>query len=85
MELALRRGNLDAAQRKQVGVDFEGRPPIWFFYIPQLTPIKLLLAEGTPEALAAAHAALDEFEQQMSLMNRNLARIDGAGVACLGV
>ena len=83
VELALRRGSLDAARRQQVGVEFEGRSPIWFFYIPQLTPVKLLLAEGTPEALAAAHTTLDEFEQQMSLVNRNLVRIEALALLAL--
>lgn len=83
VELALRRGNLGAARRQQVGVEFEGRPPIWFFYIPQLTPVKLLLAEGTPEALVAAHATLDDFEQRMRLVNRNLARIEALALLAL--
>ncbi len=65
VELALRRGNVGAAQRKRIGVDFDRRPPIWFFYLPQLTPIKLLLADRTPEALHVARTALDEFEQRM--------------------
>ncbi|MEZ4769830.1 MAG: LuxR C-terminal-related transcriptional regulator [Caldilineales bacterium] len=83
VELALRRGNLDAARRQQVGVEFEGRSPVWFFYYPQLTRVKLLLAEGTPEALAAAHATLDDFEQQMRLVNRNLARIEALALLAL--
>ncbi len=76
VELALRRGDFAAAQLKQIGVNFDSRPPLWFIYIPQLTPIKLLIAEGTPQALAAARADLSEFEEQMSSVHRNLARLE---------
>ena len=83
VELALRRGNLGAARRKRIGIDFDSRLPIWYFYLPQLTPIKLLLAEGTPEALGVARAALNEFEERMRRMNRNLARLDGLALLAL--
>ncbi len=83
VELSLRRGNLRAAKRQRIGIDFDRRPPIWFFYIPQLTPIKLLLAEGTSEALDDARAALDEFEARMRSINRNLARVDGLALLAL--
>lgn len=83
VELALRRDDAGAAQRRRVGVDFAPRPPLWFFYIPQLTPIKLLLIEGTAEALGAARAALDEYEARMSVLHRNLARIDGLALLAL--
>ncbi|MCB0055307.1 MAG: hypothetical protein KDE24_37780 [Caldilinea sp.] len=83
VELALRRGDAAAARRKRGGVNFALRPPLWFFCISQLTPIKLLLLEGTPEALGAARAALDEFEARMSVLHRNLARIDGLALSAL--
>lgn len=83
VDLALRRDDLATAQRKRIGVDFDRRPRVWFFFIPQLTPIKMLLAEGTPAALATARAALDEFEQQMHTIHRRVARIDGLALLAL--
>jgi LuxR family maltose regulon positive regulatory protein len=76
VDLAWRRKDFDAAQRQSIGVNFALRPPLWFFYIPRLTPIKLLLAEGTPDALTAARATLEELAQQMAAIHRNVARID---------
>jgi len=76
VELALRRGDIRAAAGKQVGVDFGRRPPLWFHYIPQLTPIKFLLAKGTQEALHTARLALEDYEAQMASIHRNSARIE---------
>ena len=76
VDLAWRRDDLEAAQRKRIGVDFHCKFPLWLFYIPRLTPIKLLLAEGTPDALSAARATLEELAQKMAKVHRNMARID---------
>ncbi|MGB5988028.1 MAG: hypothetical protein WBG37_22180, partial [Desulfobacterales bacterium] len=57
VELAVRRGALTDARRLSRSVDFDTRPPTWFFYVPQLTAIKLLLAEGTGKSLAEARPA----------------------------
>lgn len=51
-------------------------PPIWFFYTPQLTPVKLLLAENRPEGLAGARAKLDELDGYLRKTNRRTVRID---------
>ena len=42
-----------------MGAEFEPIAPIYFFYVPQLTPVKLLLAENTPESLRKAVEALE--------------------------
>jgi LuxR family maltose regulon positive regulatory protein len=76
VELALRQGRLDEARRMSAGVEFGLRPPSWFFYIPQLTPIKLLLADGSPEGLAAARASLEALDEQMRRIHRKTVRID---------
>ena len=52
------------------------RPPIWFFYVPQLTAIKLLLAEGTGQSLDEARTRLDALDEQMRRIHRNNVRID---------
>jgi LuxR family maltose regulon positive regulatory protein len=76
VELALRQDNLEQARRLSIGVNFNKRPPYWFFYIPQLTHIKLLLAEGSAEDLEEAHARLDELDEAMRVIKRNNVRID---------
>ena len=77
VELTLRTGDLEEARRKSALVtQFDLRPPIWFWYVPQLTPIKLLLAEGTPESLAAARTALEVMDEQMGKIHRKTVRID---------
>lgn len=76
VELALRQGNLAEAQRMSTGVQFDFRPPSWFFYVPQLTPIKLLWAEGASEGLAQARAALESWDKRMAEIRRKAVRID---------
>jgi LuxR family maltose regulon positive regulatory protein len=76
IELALRRGKLTEAQRMSPSVDFDLRPPSWLFYVPQLTPIKLLLAEGTRQGLKEARARLEAMDGKMRQIHRNNVRID---------
>jgi len=76
IELALRQGKLAQARQLSIGIDFDMRPPLWFFYVPQLTPIKLLLAEGTRKALEEARARLEALDEAMRKSNRNNVRID---------
>ncbi len=45
VELALDLGDITAAERLAPNVNFEDFRPIWFYYLLQLTPIKLLLAQ----------------------------------------
>lgn len=76
VELALRLGNLAEAGRTSASIDFDLRPPTWFFYVPQLTPVKLLLAENTPKSLARARDALESLEERMAPIHRKAVRID---------
>jgi LuxR family maltose regulon positive regulatory protein len=73
IELALRQGHLTKARRLSYGTDFSHRPPIWLFYTPQLVPIKLLIAEGSP---AEALVQLEALDAQMLPLHRNNVRID---------
>jgi LuxR family maltose regulon positive regulatory protein len=75
-EFALRRGELQRAQKLCGHVDFDVRPPLWFFYVPQLTPIKYLLAEGTENSLKEAHTRLIEWDERMRRINRVNVRIE---------
>jgi hypothetical protein len=58
VELALRQGRLAEARRLTSSVEFEGRLPIWFLSVSHLTPVKLLLAAGTPESIVNANIRL---------------------------
>jgi len=75
-EFALRRGDFQQAHHICRHADFDVRPPLWFFYVPQLTPIKYLLAEGTENSLKEAHARLIEWEERMRRINRKSVRIE---------
>jgi LuxR family maltose regulon positive regulatory protein len=70
VELALRQGRLAEARRLSSKVEFEGRLPIWFLFVPHLTPVKLLLAEGTPESLVNANIRLAVLEVEMRRLHR---------------
>jgi LuxR family maltose regulon positive regulatory protein len=76
VESALRQGDIGKARQMSKHLDFDVRPPIWFFYVPQLTPIKLLLAEGTDESLEKASRRLSELDRQLDRINRKSVRID---------
>jgi len=76
VELAFRQGKLAEARHLSQSIEFELRPPMWFFYVPQLTPIRLLLAEATPESLEEAHTRLDDLDEAMRVINRKNVRID---------
>jgi LuxR family maltose regulon positive regulatory protein len=76
VELALDQGNIESARALSRTVDFYMRPPIWFHYVPQLTPIRILVAEGKDESLKQAVLALKQMDEQLSLINRNNVRID---------
>jgi LuxR family maltose regulon positive regulatory protein len=75
-EFALSRGDFPQAHQICKHADFDVRPPCWFLYVPQLTPIKCLLAEGTEDSLKKAHTRLIEWEERMRRINRVNVRID---------
>jgi len=82
-EFALRRGDFPQAHQICKHADFDVRPPLWFFYVPQLTPIKCLLAEGTEDSLKKAHTRLIEWEERMRRINRINVRIETAALLAL--
>jgi LuxR family maltose regulon positive regulatory protein len=75
-EFALLRGDFPRARQICMHADFDVRPPLWFFYVPQLTPIKFLLAEGTNDSLKKAHIRLVELDKRMHRINRKNVRIE---------
>ena len=56
-------------------LDFDLAPITWFFYVPQLTAIKLLL-HGTGSSLDEARTRLEVLEEQARKVYRNNVLID---------
>ncbi|MFC1577899.1 LuxR C-terminal-related transcriptional regulator [Thermodesulfobacteriota bacterium] len=75
-EFALRRGDTQKAWHIAQHADFGVREPMWFLYIPQLTPIKCLLDRGTHDNLQEAHNRLIQLEERMRRINRESVRIE---------
>jgi LuxR family maltose regulon positive regulatory protein len=75
-EFALRRGDTQKAWHIAQQADFNVREPMWFLYIPQLTPIKCLLDRGTHDNLQEAHNRLIQLEERMRRINRESVRIE---------
>jgi len=83
VDLAVRQGRVGEARRLITGADFEPFPPLWFFYTPQLTPVRLLLAEKTPESLEAALAALNQLDEFLRRVHRKTVRVDALSLQAL--
>jgi LuxR family maltose regulon positive regulatory protein len=83
VELAIRQGKLLEALQLNQNVVYELRPPIWFFYVPQLTPIKLLLADGNDVSLKEARTRLDVLDRDMHRINRRNVRLDVLALSAL--
>jgi len=83
VEIALWEGRLAQAHTLSQGVEFDLIPPNWLLYVPQLTPIKLLLAEKSPASLQEARARLEVLDETMREINRNNVRIDALALQAL--
>ena len=76
VELALDQGDLALAQHLSQTVDFDSSFQIWFLFVPQLTPIKVLIAKRTAGSLAEALALLEQMDERLIKINRKNIRID---------
>ncbi len=76
VELALRQRKIPEAQRLSEHAAYDLLPPIWLFYVPQLTPVKLLLAQNTSDSLEKAFTLLAQIDGFVSKTNRKTIRID---------
>jgi LuxR family maltose regulon positive regulatory protein len=76
VELALRQGKVLEVQRLNEHAAYDPFPPVWFFYVPQLTPVKLLLAQNTSDSLEKAFTLLDQIDGFVRKSNRKTIRID---------
>jgi LuxR family maltose regulon positive regulatory protein len=75
-EFALRRGDIRKANQICRNVDFDVNQPRYFFYVPQFTVIKYLMAEGTKEGLKEAQTRLSALDERMRQINRINVRIE---------
>lgn len=75
-ELALEQGDIVHARQLILPLNVSPQLPIWFwhYYVPQLTPVKLWLAEG--RNVERALTLLTEMDDFLRNINRNLHRID---------
>ena len=76
VELALLQGNVSKAQRLNENAVYDLILLIWFPYIPQLTPVKLLLAENTAQSLEKGLNELDKLDEFVRKMNRKNIMLD---------
>ncbi|VVS92626.1 LuxR C-terminal-related transcriptional regulator [Desulfoluna spongiiphila] len=74
-EFALRRGDVKQALQLSQQAHFDAGPPRWFFYVPQLTLVKCMLAEGSQASLDKALARLTQLDNEMHRINRTNVRI----------
>ncbi len=70
VELALDQDDLGLARRLYQAVNRSFEPPVWYYYIFQLTPVKLWLAEGSAKSLEKALATIERLNQQVLSLNR---------------
>ena len=76
VELALDQGDIARARRLSLAINFDPNRPVWFYYVLQLTPVKLWLAEGTAEGLQQALVTLQQLDDYLHRTNRKIFRID---------
>lgn len=77
VELALKERNIEKALLlNNQEVNYNLLPPLWFVYVPQLTPVKLKLAINTTESIEDALQMLSEIEVQMRQSNKKTILID---------
>ncbi|MCB0197653.1 MAG: hypothetical protein KDJ65_37255, partial [Anaerolineae bacterium] len=75
IELALDQGDVVRASRLSLTIPFNQQRPIrYHYYLPQLPPLKLWLAEG--QELEQALTLLEEIDGHLCKMNRKVHRID---------
>ncbi len=76
VEFALCRGKIIQACSMAKAVNFDIRAPRWFFYVPQLTYIKCLMAQGTDADMTEAQTLLMSLDEEMRQINRINVRIE---------
>jgi LuxR family maltose regulon positive regulatory protein len=71
VEMALKKKNIDKALLLNEQQDlYDLMPPLWYVYVPQLTPVKLKLAINTTESVTEALKLLTEIEKPLRQTNK---------------
>ena len=83
VELALMQREITYAIQLDQGVSYELLPPFWFFYEPQLTRVKLLLAQDTTESLQHATDLLSRFYNLVVSIHNIRLQIDALALHAL--
>jgi len=83
VELSLDQGDPALARRLSLNTDFDSFHPFWFHYMIQLTPIKLMLAEGNTPGLTRSLDSLVQISEALRFMNRKVLHIEVLAVLAL--
>ncbi len=82
-ELALRQGRLAVAFQWAEGYQAKPFRPTYRFYMPQVTLIRILLAQGTTDSLQQAADLLDQLHDFLVSIHNNRFRIDALALQAL--
>lgn len=73
---ALNQNQIANAHQLSLTIDFNVRPILWFHYIPQLTPLKLLLQQQSKSILEEVKTQLVTMDERLHKINRKTIQID---------
>jgi LuxR family maltose regulon positive regulatory protein len=76
VDLLFRQGKIDEALKHKSHLENEFIPPIWFYYVPQITKAKIHLAENTPKSIEEGLKLLDSLEKSFRKSNRKTILVD---------
>lgn len=76
VEMALSQDDADRAHHLSLTVNFDVRPLLWFHYIPQLVPLKLLMHQGGKRNLEEAKHRLIQMDEKLRKINLKAIRMD---------
>jgi len=82
-DLATRQGRLDVAVKWAKGYQAKPFRPTYRFYMPQVTLIRVLLAQGTTDSLQQAAALLNQLQDFLVSIHNNRFRIDALALRAL--
>jgi LuxR family maltose regulon positive regulatory protein len=82
-ELALRQGRLAVAFRWAKGYQAKPFRPTYRFYMPQVTLIRILLAQGTTDSLQQAAGLLNQIHDFLVSIHNNRFQIDALALQAL--
>lgn len=75
VELSIKNGDVSKAKLLNRDISYDQIPHLWFYYLPHLTNIKLLLAENTTESLEKAVVLITQIDEYFKKINKISGRI----------